>query len=102
MKVLLTMLMMCFLVGCENSYEKIDFPVKPKELNDCSFYNLENKSGNSVSVVRCPNSSTTSTYQDSEGNSYVTYVTDGADNIPAEKRSKPAYVLVDGIKYYPK
>lgn len=43
------------------SSETIDVSRKydiPKDLNDCSFYLMRNDEGGSITVVRCPNSST--------------------------------------------
>lgn len=68
------------LTACSDSAEKIDFPVLPPELKDCSFYKLENSGGSSMKVVRCPNSSTTSTYPVGK-TTQSTVVIDGAEYI---------------------
>lgn len=55
-------LCLSLLAGCENSYNTINFPVLPDELKDCKFFHVENSSGAHVCVVRCPNSTTSTTY----------------------------------------
>lgn len=49
------------LAGC-NSAEQVYPKVKPTGLKDCEFYSMY-ISGDHMSVVRCPNSSTTTTYR---------------------------------------
>lgn len=46
------------------SSETLDISRKydiPKDLNDCSFYLMRNNEGGAITVVRCPNSSTSTT-----------------------------------------
>jgi len=55
--------------------------IMPEELKDCKFFRLSNEHGNVITVVRCPNS-TVSTTQHQK--SPVTTVTiDGAASSPA-------------------
>lgn len=55
--------LIALLSGCENSYEEANFPARPPELQDCKIYYLENEGGNTITVVRCPNSDTSTTYR---------------------------------------
>ena len=51
------------LVACTPSYEERSYPVLPPELKDCRFFNVSNELGESITVVRCPNSHVTVRYQ---------------------------------------
>lgn len=80
-------LMICMLVvfsmvmvGCENSYRETQFPVKPKELDDCKFFTLTNEDGLKITVVRCPNSQTSTSYVDEDDSHKTTVVQDGNTN----------------------
>lgn len=71
------------LVGCSPSYESMSMPVLPDELKDCKFYYVSN-GGPYMRVVRCPNSSTSTTY--TSGNTKRTdVVIDGVTYRPVEK-----------------
>lgn len=63
--------------GCEKTYvEATDNYLLPFELQDCKVYYLSNSGGGSITVVRCPNSSTSTNY--SSGKAKVnTNVIDG-------------------------
>ena len=50
------------LTGCSNSYREVVFPVLPDELKDCKFFSITNTSGENLQVVRCPNSSVSTSY----------------------------------------
>jgi len=71
-----------FISGCENKYEEIDYPVRPPELNDCAIYRLSNSEGGSIVVVRCPNSTTSTTYP--------------------QGKTQGSSIVVDGVEYIPK
>ena len=51
------------LAGCSPNYNSLSMPVLPDELKDCKFYYVSN-GGVSMRIVRCPNSTTSTTYQD--------------------------------------
>lgn len=61
MKKVLLALAVVVLAGC-NSAEQVYPKVKPHGLKDCEFYSMY-ISGSHMSVVRCPNSSTTTTHR---------------------------------------
>jgi hypothetical protein len=71
---------LCVLVaGCEATTEdsKTRYSV-PEHLNDCSFTYMRNTNGNAITVVRCPNSSTSTVTQE---------------------KSPKAVVVIDGVQY---
>lgn len=47
------------LAGCQPYAEVRNFPVIPDELKDCKFFYLNDKVVSSITVARCPNSTTT-------------------------------------------
>ena len=57
------------LVGC-NDAEQIYPQVKPHGLEDCKFYDMT-VGGRSLYVVRCPNSTTTTSYMSGKVRRYV-------------------------------
>ena len=65
-KLILTIASVLVLTACDvEPYNKEltqTYPL-PDGLEDCKIYYLQNKSGNSLKVVRCPNSSTTTQWQ---------------------------------------
>lgn len=68
------------LAGCSDSAREMSFPAAPEELSDCKFYYLTNSGGAGVTVVRCPNSATTTTRK--EGKTTKTAVTiDGVEYV---------------------
>ena len=80
MKTTILILTLVF-AGCTDKVEERKFAAMPKELADCRVFYLQNSSGNSMTVVRCPNSATT-----------------------AEARSgktTQATVTIDGVEYTP-
>lgn len=76
MKLLRVVLSVVILTGCgyEPSYtdDTKSFSVLPEGLKDCKIYYIKNSVGYSLSVVRCPNSQTSTTY--SVGKSTATTV----------------------------
>jgi hypothetical protein len=50
------------LSGCYPSARELDFPVVPEGLSDCKFYRLSS-AVDYVTVVRCPNSSTSTNWR---------------------------------------
>ena len=47
------LVLLLFVVGCENSYKEQQFPVLPDELKDCRFFHIQNEQGSYMNVVRC-------------------------------------------------
>jgi hypothetical protein len=80
MKNLFILSLIVLLSGCEADYEtKTDSYKLPPELADCSVYQLSDKVGSAMKVVRCPNATTSSTYRSGK----------------ATKSS----VVIDGVEY---
>lgn len=66
------------LVGCTPSSKDVSRNyAPPEELKDCSFHRLGNDNGGYITVVRCPNSSTTT--KTSGKNARTTVVIDGVE-----------------------
>jgi hypothetical protein len=72
-----------FLAGCTPSANEKVWPVMPEELKDCKFYRLGDGEGNTISVARCPNSSTTVKMNNKQGT--TTVVIDGVEYVPNKK-----------------
>lgn len=70
------------LAGCSNGYSEKKFPVLPDELKDCRFFYITNDKGESLTVVRCPISVTTTAYR--------------------QGKSTRTSVVIDGAEYEPK
>lgn len=48
------------LTACDANYSEVSNEYKlPEELNDCKVFSLRNTHGSSHTVIRCPNSDTT-------------------------------------------
>ena len=45
--------------GCTDKVEERKFSAMPKELADCRVFYVQNRYGDAMTVVRCPNSVTT-------------------------------------------
>ncbi len=55
------LILLCVLLaitGCTPSASQLDFPVLPDGLKDCKFFYIRDGSGTSITVARCPNSTT--------------------------------------------
>jgi hypothetical protein len=77
---LLATVMFC---GCSNGYQEKNYPTKPPELSDCKVYYLHNDSGDNITVMRCPNSTTSSNYTTKAGKTIVHHTE----------------IVVDGVQY---
>jgi hypothetical protein len=68
--------------GCSPSVESLDesFTVRPKELKDCTIFRLGDGYMGHITVVRCPNS-TTSTTERVGKTTQTTVVIDGVEYI---------------------
>ena len=62
------------LTGCEPSSNKVEYPVLHEDLKDCKFYTISRNGLGKVLVVRCPNSSTTTSYMDGKVSRNITVV----------------------------
>ena len=73
--------------GCTNSAKEVIYPVMPPELKDCKIFVLDKEDGRSITVMRCPNSTTSSTY--TEGKTLkTTIVVDGVEYQPVPKNKE--------------
>jgi hypothetical protein len=70
--------------GCTDKVEERKFSAMPKELADCRVFYVQNRDGNSMTVVRCPNSATTA-YVRSGKQTQTTVTIDGVEYAPVEK-----------------
>ena len=79
MKIVL-LCMLLVLAGCSPSASVRDFPILPDELKDCKFFRLKDAHGNpSITVARCPNSTTTVINGDKHKTTAV--VVDGSEGV---------------------
>ena len=78
-KCLAMIVIACIATGCSDGYKPLNYTVIPPELNDCSFTRLTNSNGGSIDVVRCPNSSTSTSY--------------------AQGKTTRRVVTIDGVNY---
>lgn len=58
------------------------YAVKPTELKDCQFFELRNSEGSHITVVRCPNSTTSTTLHTKTP--ITTIVIDGKEYVEKE------------------
>lgn len=54
------------LAGCENRATEVHY-VLPNELKDCKIYYLESTRNHDLTVMRCPNSTTSTNYSVQNG-----------------------------------
>lgn len=73
-------LIVALLAACSPSAQVKSYPVLPEALLDCTFYRLTDGEGGSITVARCPNSSTTVRQSDKAGT--TTVVIDGVTYEP--------------------
>lgn len=78
MKLLMVIFGVIMLTGCEPSYEEKtqNFNLLPDELKDCKFYRVRGNTGSSLNIVRCPNSTVSTTYKSGKTTT-TTVVIDG-------------------------
>ena len=67
--------------GCGNSAKEIIYPVLPPELKDCKIFYLTKESGSAITVMRCPNATTSTSY--------------------TAGKTKVTTIVVDGVEYQP-
>lgn len=95
MKHIITMVAVSLLVGCaQESGPGVTYDIKgaytlPPELSDCSVYKLDtNERIPNLVIVRCPNSTTSTNWTETQGRTTVqgsTIVVDGVEYVPAPK-----------------
>lgn len=72
--------------SCEPYYKELKFGVLPDELKDCKTFYLSSEDGNTITVMRCPNSTTSSTYRVGK-HTATTVVIDGVEYVKKEETS---------------
>ena len=85
MKLLRVVLSVVILTGCEPSYKDYteSFTNLPEGLKDCKIYGIQNGNSMSLSVVRCPNSTVSTTYKSGKTTA-TTVVIDGKKYVSEE------------------
>jgi hypothetical protein len=78
-----TILSILLLAGCSPSAEEKVWPILPEALKDCKFYKLKDDAANTITVVRCPMSSTTTQYKNGK-TTQTTVVIDGVEYAPTK------------------
>lgn len=73
-KLLIAVLCTFALVGCSRTQNTTSRYELPDELSDCSVYYVKENVVNGMTVVRCPNSTTTTVYKQGEETRSVTTV----------------------------
>ena len=74
--------------GCERSIEVADYPL-PQELSDCKLFRLSDGHGSDITVARCPNSTTSTTFRQGKHDESA-IVVDG--DVPQRRqRANPAW-----------
>lgn len=84
MKLLIVILGVIMLTGCEPSYKDYteSFTNLPEGLKDCKFYGVSN-TDSSLDIVRCPNSTVSTTYKSGK-TTVTTVVIDGKKYVSEE------------------
>lgn len=74
MKKILLVMFVVVLMGCDaKTVDTSSRYVLPAELSDCKFYYIQGEGlSQTLHVVRCPNSSTSTTWNEQQGKSAVT------------------------------
>lgn len=87
-KTLILIPVLALVAACGPAAQPTVFEVLPDELKDCKFFYIRNSSGQTLNVVRCPNSNTTAK---TSGKHPVTTVTiDGVDYELTPKKKEGA------------
>ena len=87
MKTLTIATALLFLSGCkwtDNRAEELKFVAMPMELADCRVFFVRDTSAGSMTVARCPNSTTTTSVQMGKVKA-VAIVVDGVEYVPSQK-----------------
>lgn len=82
-------LLALILCGCDPSGSEIThtYSVMPEGLKDCKIYTISN-GGREVTVVRCPNSSTSTQYTVRRGKTNASVYTVVIDGVEYERKQK--------------
>lgn len=80
MKKLTIIAIALLLSACSDAAYEVKFPAAPPEFADCKFARLENSKGANVTVARCPNSTTSTTYKSGK-TTKTTIVVDGVEYV---------------------
>ncbi len=64
--------------GCTEGAREVPFGAMPEGLKDCKIFELQTTSGAQITVVRCPNSATSSTYRSGKSTKR-TVIVDGGE-----------------------
>jgi len=88
--ILCTLGLAVLVAGCQPSVTTADFPL-PAELQDCKLFELSDGI-NSITVVRCPNSTTSTTYREGKSD-HTSVVVDGG----AEPSGNAGYATRDAL-----
>lgn len=72
--------------GCTNSAKEVFFPVLPQELKDCKVFYLTKESGSAITVMRCPNATTSTSYTSGK-TKVTTIVVDGVEYQPVQEQN---------------
>lgn len=88
------------LAACSPSGKEVtgNFPIMPEGLKDCKIYDLQSDGGSHVRVVRCPNSSTSTSYRVGKATHY-TAVVEAPVEVTPPVEVKPTEIVVDGVTY---
>lgn len=104
----ISLLMLSILIsGCDTSEAKGPQQVKysmPKNLEDCEVYKIDAANNPYLYVVRCPNSTTSTTYEYREGKTTKYRSTVVIDGVKYESKEETApvpvaSVMIDGVEY---
>lgn len=86
MKLVISLLLLFILCsGCTPSAEEYRPEVIPEGLSDCKFFVVLSSSGRHTKVVRCPNSSTSTSYMQGKVQS-TTVVIDGFEYVKKDNQ----------------
>lgn len=102
MKYFYALMCLVLLVSCSETREYTQRMNMPAELSDCRMYDVASHDGNiSITVMRCPNSTTTTQYKDGKYTE-ETILIDGVEYVNIDAEVKPDTLLVAGKRYVKK
>lgn len=81
-----------FLSACSNSASEVHYQAMPDGLKDCVVYYISDERAQNITVMRCPNSTTSTNYTVQSGKTTThktTIVVDGVEYIKKEGDPKP-------------
>ena len=100
MKHLLIILACFFLASCDNTYRDQTgaYTSKPDYLKDCTITRLSSNNAIDITVVRCPNSMTSTTSKYGKSASKTVAVIDGV-SYEAERSGDDNVMYIEGKRY---